>query len=188
MASGTSGSEQTRSMTGVTEPSSISARSVSRSLLSWVATKVQEEQNYIRDPGQLRGRVLKRDKGAAKDVHAEAEKQLLRARELDPASTEIGLALERAAEVVHTMGVVIAKLDDAQDEVVGLVERIENLVAGDRNGVGRRDPPLHLDESQLPGARNAALDVIAKLLQLAIGRVETESAFDFHDDGARPRW
>ena len=39
----------------------------------------------------------------------------------------------------------------------------------------------------LPGARHAALDVVAELLELAVGRLEAEAALDLHDDGAGPR-
>ena len=34
----------------------------------------------------------------------------------------------------------------------------------------------------LPGAGNAALDVVAELLELAVGRLEAEAALDLHDD------
>ena len=43
---------------------------------------------------------------------------------------------------------------------------------------------LHLDEAQLAGAGNAAFDVVAELLELAVGRLEAEAALDVHDDGA----
>ena len=49
------------------------------------------------------------------------------------------------------------------------------------------DAPLHLDEAQLAGAGHAALDVVAELLELAVGRLEAEAALDLHDDGAGPR-
>ena len=43
---------------------------------------------------------------------------------------------------------------------------------------------LDLDEAQLAGAGHAALDVVAELLELAVGRLEAEAALDLHDDGA----
>ena len=59
------------------------------------------------------------------------------------------------------------KLDDSQDEIVGFIERIENLVAGDGDSVCAADAPLHLDEAQAPGAGYAAFDVVIKLFRLA---------------------
>src|SRR5689334_3173388 len=85
------------------------------------------------------------------------------------------------------MRVVLAELDDTQDEVVGLVERVENLVTGDRDGVGRRDTPFNLDEPQLTGAGHPALDVVPELLKLAVSGLEAEATFDVHDDSASPR-
>ena len=49
------------------------------------------------------------------------------------------------------------------------------------------DAALHLDEAQPPGARHAALDVVAELLELAVGRLEAERALDLHHDGAGAR-
>jgi hypothetical protein len=44
---------------------------------------------------------------------------------------EIRFALEGRANVAHAMGLAIEKFDDGENEIVGLVERITNLVFGD---------------------------------------------------------
>jgi hypothetical protein len=85
------------------------------------------------------------------------------------------------------MAIVGRELDDCEDEILWLVERVENLVSGDGDGRRARTPALHLDEAQAPRSRNAALDVIAEPLELAVGRLETEASLDLHHDLARPR-
>ena len=50
---------------------------------------------------------------------------------------------------------------------VGRVERVENLIAGDRNGVSRRNTAFHLDDRSLPVASHEALDIVAELLEFA---------------------
>src|SRR5206468_2868302 len=46
---------------------------------------------------------------------------------------------------------------------------------------------LHLDEAELTSAGDAALDVVAEFLELAVGRLEAKVAFDRHEDGTRQR-
>ncbi|EXI71428.1 MAG: hypothetical protein AW07_03657 [Candidatus Accumulibacter sp. SK-11] len=77
----------------------------------------------------------------------------------------------------------VDELDDGENEVLGLVEREENLVArdGDRRRAG--NAALHFDEAQLAGAGNAAFNVVTQLLEFAIGGIEAELALDVHDDG-----
>jgi hypothetical protein len=67
------------------------------------------------------------------------------------------------------------ELDDGEDEIVGLVERVENFVArdGDRRRAGTR--PFTSMKRSLPVPGNAALDVVAELLEFAVGRVEAEA-------------
>ena len=47
--------------------------------------------------------------------------------------------------------------------------------------------PLTSMKRSLPGAGDAALDVVAELLELAVDGLEAELALDLHDDRARPR-
>jgi hypothetical protein len=42
------------------------------------------------------------------------------------------------------------------------------------------DAALDLDEAQLARARNAALDVVAELLELAVSGLEAKTALDLH--------
>src|ERR1700730_15293137 len=104
-----------------------------------------------------------------------------------PRHPEIRLAPERRPDVVDALRAFIEELDDAQDEVLGLVERVEDLVAGHGDGGGARDAALHLDEAQLAGAGDATLDVVAELVELAVGGLEAEAAFGLDDDRAGPR-
>ena len=98
----------------------------------------------------------------------------------------VRLALEGPVQVVHSMRVGRLKPDDAEHEDFGLVERIEDLVFRDRD---RRCPfhtALDLDEPQLARAGHAAFDVVAVLLELAVGRIKAEAAFDIDDNGVCP--
>ena len=47
--------------------------------------------------------------------------------------------------------------------------------------------PFTSMKRSLPVPGTAALDVVAELLELAVGRLEAERALDLHDDRARPR-
>ena len=60
--------------------------------------------------------------------------------------------MEGLAYVVHPVVVISHELDDGEDVVIGLVQRVEDLVAGDQD-VGRAaDSPLDLDEPQSASA------------------------------------
>src|SRR2546426_1330999 len=106
---------------------------------------------------------------------------------VDACDTEVRLTLEGTAQVVDAMRLIGEELDDGKDEVVGFVERVEDLVLRDRDGRRVRQAPLYLDEAQPARAGDAALDVVAELLVLAVCRLESEATLDFHDDGARTR-
>src|SRR5579875_4224557 len=82
------------------------------------------------------------------------------------------------------MRTVLDELDDGENEVVGLVERIENLVPGHRECAGACVPALDLDEAQVPGPAVPALDVVTQLLVLPIDGLEPQRALHLHDDGA----
>src|SRR5712691_63355 len=81
---------------------------------------------------------------------------------------EVGLTLERPAHIVNAMLVATLEFHDGQDEVFRLVEGVEDLVLrhGDRRRA--RDASLDLDEPQFPCSGDAALDVVADLLGLAV--------------------
>lgn len=78
--------------------------------------------------------------------------------------------------------VFIQELDNSQDEVIGLVERIEDLVAGDGDALCTRDSPFHLDETQLAGPGDTAFNVVAELLEFAVGGIKTQTALDAHNN------
>ena len=83
---------------------------------------------------------------------------------------------------MHLVRFGIKKLDNGKNKVVRLVERIENLVAGNGDGWGTGNAPLHFNKTQFACSGNATFDVVAKLFKFPIGGVKTESALDLHDD------
>jgi hypothetical protein len=56
---------------------------------------------------------------------------------------------------VQAVRAVRPELDDRQDEVVGLVEGVEDLIPGDGDGLGPADATLHLDEAEAPHGRGS---------------------------------
>ena len=82
--------------------------------------------------------------------------------------------------------VVVAEFDDRKDEVFRLVQGVEDFVAGDRDCGGIAPAALHLDEPELSRVWHSTLDIVAELLQLTVGRVVAEAAFNLHDDLASP--
>ena len=62
---------------------------------------------------------------------------------------------------MHLVVLGIDKFDDGQDEILGFVERVENLVTGDRDGRRTGDTALDLDKAQFSRAGNAAFNVVA---------------------------
>jgi len=47
---------------------------------------------------------------------------------------------------VHTVRISVQELDNGEDEIVGLVERVEDFVFGDIDRCGARDAALYLEE------------------------------------------
>ena len=83
---------------------------------------------------------------------------------------------------MHPVVVLPQEFDDREDEVIGLVQRVENLVAGDQD-VGRAaDPPLDLDEPQLASAWHTAFDVVSPLLKFPVNRFKAQFPLDGHDN------
>src|SRR5581483_7234894 len=104
---------------------------------------------------------------------------------VDAGHPEVRLALEGAAQVAHAVRIALQELDQREDEVVGFVEAGEDLVLGHGHGVRAGHAPLHLEEAQAPLVRaghDAALDVVAELLELAVGGLEAQGALDLHHD------
>ena len=64
---------------------------------------------------------------------------------------KVGFALDRLAQIMGLMGISAGELDDGQDEVVWLVERVQNLVTRDGACWRTGDAALHLDKAQLAG-------------------------------------
>ena len=81
--------------------------------------------------------------------------------------------------------VVTIKLDDSENEFVGLIERVEDFIPSDGDRRRTRHPSLYLYEAKPPGAGNPTFDVIAEFLELPISRFETKTTLDFHHDLAR---
>ncbi len=61
---------------------------------------------------------------------------------------KIRLTLKRLAQIMDTVRVITRELDDRENEVLGLIEGIEDLIAGHGYGGGARDTALHLDKAQ----------------------------------------
>jgi hypothetical protein len=87
-----------------------------------------------------------------------------------PRHAEIRLTLERPPQVMGAVRAVAEKLYDGQNKVVGLVQRIDNFVLRDSDCVRTGGAPLHLQETELACTRDAALDIVAQFLLLAICR------------------
>ena len=93
---------------------------------------------------------------------------------VDARRAEVRFPLERPPDVAHARGVVVAaaEQDEGEDEVVRFVQRVQGLVLRDGDRVGVAPASLDLDEPQLAGGRVPALDVVAELVELAVGRLE----------------
>src|SRR4051812_33550995 len=81
---------------------------------------------------------------------------------------EVGLAQEWPANVVDPVAVVAGELDNREDIVVWLVQRVQNLVAGDGDRGSPGDTALDFEEAQLSGAGHLTLDVVTELVEFAI--------------------
>jgi hypothetical protein len=106
---------------------------------------------------------------------------------VDAGGGEVGFAVERLADVVDAVFVVVEELDDGEDVGVGGVEGVVDLVLGDGDGVGAGDAALDFDEAQASGGGVVALDVVAALLELDVGRFVPEGAFDVAMTASRAR-
>src|SRR5579875_3757238 len=95
--------------------------------------------------------------------------------------------MEGPAQIADLVRSVRAERNHRQDEIVGLVERIEDLVLRHGDGVRARDATLYLDETEAPRAGDSAFDVVAELLGLPVDGHKAEAALDFHYDLPRPR-
>ena len=84
------------------------------------------------------------------------------------------------------MPAAVLKLHDPEDEVLGLVQGVQNLVPRDRNRYRAAGPALDLDESKLARAWHPAFDVVPQFLELPIRRVKPKVPLDLHNDSARP--
>ena len=62
-------------------------------------------------------------------------------RVVDARRPEVRLALERLPDVVDAVRFVVEELDDGEDEVLRLVQRVEDLVARDGDGLGVAPAP-----------------------------------------------
>ena len=100
---------------------------------------------------------------------------------------KVRFPLEGLAQVVQPMLSFPQELDDGEDEVIRLVEGRQYLILRHRDAVFPGRPSLHLDETQPPGSRHPALDIVAELLELTVHRLESQIALHLHDRGARPR-
>ncbi len=62
---------------------------------------------------------------------------------------------------MHSMRVVLQKLDDGENEILGFVKGIENFVFGDRDRCCARGTALYFEKAESTGSDVAAFDVIA---------------------------
>src|SRR5262245_26960663 len=85
---------------------------------------------------------------------------------------------------MDTMRAVGHKLNDGEDEVLGLVEGVEDLILRDGDRRCTRDAAFYFEEAQAARARVAARDVIAQSFKFAIYRLIAQLTLDDHDNGA----
>src|SRR5215469_3904780 len=79
------------------------------------------------------------------------------------------------------------KLYDRQDEILGLIEGIENLVLCDCDGVRTSCPALDLKEAKAALVRDETLDVVAQLLPFAVKRYKAQPTLNVHHNRASLR-
>src|SRR4051812_3280534 len=81
---------------------------------------------------------------------------------------KIWLASKWPAHIIHLVRTIQPEFDDRQDKVIGLVERVQNLVLRDSDRRRALDAALDLQEAQLAGLRIVALNIITEPLELAV--------------------
>src|SRR5712691_6793182 len=97
---------------------------------------------------------------------------------------KVWLAPERAAHVVHAVRIVWQELDDGENEVLGFIERVEDLILRDGDRRCPRDAAFHFEEAQVASAWVTALDVIAQFVKLTVHRVIAKLALYGYDNRA----
>ena len=78
--------------------------------------------------------------------------------------------------------VAVEEFDDSEDVGVGLVERLDDFVAGDGYGRCAGDAAFDFEEAEAAGGGIAAFDVVAAFFELAVGGFVAQAAFDGHYD------
>src|SRR5687768_8537014 len=61
---------------------------------------------------------------------------------------EVRLAMEGAAYVVHVIRIAWKEFDNGEDEALGFIERVEDLVLRDGDRRCARDAAFHFEEAQ----------------------------------------
>ena len=84
---------------------------------------------------------------------------------VDACHAEVRFALEGLPDIVDAVCVALEEFHYGKNEIIGLVERVEDFIAGYRDCRRAGYATLYLDEAQLPGTRHTALDIIAKFLK-----------------------
>ena len=84
------------------------------------------------------------------------------------------------------MPAAVLKLHDPEDEVLGLVQGVQNLIARDRDRGRAAGPALDLDESKLARAWHPAFYVVPQFLELPVRRVKPKASLNLHNDSACP--
>src|SRR5205085_3986106 len=72
------------------------------------------------------------------------------------------------------------KLDVGQDKVVGFVQGMQNLIAGDSDSVRPDNAALDFNEAQLAGAVHTALNTVTQILYFAVSWLKAQRPFCFH--------
>ena len=86
---------------------------------------------------------------------------------------------------MNAMCVIRHELDNCENEILGFVEGVKNLVSGDCDCACARGSSFDLDETKLPAVFIVALDVITQFLLFTIHRKESETALHIHYDSPR---
>src|SRR5690349_6348243 len=88
---------------------------------------------------------------------------------------------------MHLMGVAVEELDHTKNEIIGCVERIQDLVSRHRQRWLSGCAAFHFNEPEFTSLWVFAFNVVAQLFEFPIQRLETKATLDVHDDGASTR-
>src|SRR5262245_42306717 len=99
---------------------------------------------------------------------------------IDTRCPKVWFLLKWTANVAHEVSRCVEQ-HKGKYEVIWLVQACQNLVLGDRDGLGSLHATFGLDETRQTRVRDSGLDVITEILVAYILWYETKSALGIHD-------